>query len=187
MYLCACAVHGVIIRLKLCVRCARKSRHIIYLYIVIISDKRGTYMESISFCTTMYIYTVRRSSPRRHHRRDVDRQSLRGCIRFRSPSRWRFAICLCHVCCTAYLQPLAHRRRPDVPSTGTRKGFPIIISPVYHSPVVIVAHYLPRLAVTLEREIVARNIIDILKRHRFTYILLFLFSILNRLSHCKSV
>lgn len=129
----------------------------------------------------MYIYTVRRSSPRRHHRRDVDRQSLRGCIRFRSPSRWRFAIWLCHVCCTAYLQPLAHRRRPDVPSTGTRKGFPIIISPVYHSPVVLVAQYPPRLAVSLERETGAWNI-DIFKRHRFTCILLFLFEILNRLS-----
>lgn len=187
MYLCAYAVHGVIIRLKLYVRCARKSRHIIY-DVVMISNKRGTYMESISFCTqvTMYIYTVRRSSPRRHHRRDVDRQSLRGCIRFRSPSRWRFAICLCHVCCTAYLQPLAHRRRPDVPSTGTRKGFPIIILPVRYSPVVFVAHCLSRLAVSLEREIGARNI-DIFRRHRFTCILLFLFAILNRLSRCKSV
>jgi len=65
----------------------------------------------------MYI-TVRRSSPRRHHHRGGDRQSLRGCIRFRSRPWWRFAICRRHVCCTAYLQPLAHRRRLDVPFTG---------------------------------------------------------------------
>lgn len=83
-------------------------------------------MESISFCTqvTMYIYTVRRSSPRRHHRRDVDRQSLRGCIRFRSPCRWRFAIMplsrLLHCVFTTPCPPQTTRR----PVHRDSEGFP---------------------------------------------------------------
>lgn len=48
---------------------------------------------------------------------------------------WRFAICRRHVCCTAYLQPLALRRRLDVPSTG--RVSPLALSS-RQSPVVTV-------------------------------------------------
>lgn len=84
----------------------------------------------------LYLYRPeghRRDARRHHHRIGGDDRIVASCagvFDFALPPRWCFAICRRHVCCTAYLQPLAHRRRPDVPSAGRVSPLAIIISPV---------------------------------------------------------